>query len=147
MWMSMTLWCKKIILFYVIIRALCDDVHLCNRCVREFWSWYIHSSHSVCLLKPGVTVRCTTGPGATSSSHCSLARPLKVAIGGSSAHRTGPMNFIIKFPRLSCTAGSHGPGLVHHRTGPVQPRPVQVGLFWAKLLQIFLAVFGGFPTT
>jgi hypothetical protein len=56
MWMSLTLWCNKLILFYVIIRALCDDVHLCNRCVREFWSWHVHSSHSVCLLKPGVTL-------------------------------------------------------------------------------------------
>jgi hypothetical protein len=55
MWMSMTLWCNKLILFDVIIRALCDDVHLCNRCVREFWSCHVHSSHSVCLLKPGVT--------------------------------------------------------------------------------------------
>jgi hypothetical protein len=55
MWMSMTLWCNKLLLFYVIIRALCDDVHLCNRCVREFWSWHVHGSHSVCLPKPGVT--------------------------------------------------------------------------------------------
>jgi hypothetical protein len=56
MWMSMTLWCNKLILFYVIVRALCDDVHLCNRCVREFWSWHVHGSHSVYLPKPGVTV-------------------------------------------------------------------------------------------
>jgi hypothetical protein len=55
MWMYMTLWCNKLIPFYVIIRALCDDVHLCNRCVREFWSWHVHSSHSVYLPKPGVT--------------------------------------------------------------------------------------------
>jgi hypothetical protein len=54
--MSMTLWCNKLILFYVIIRALCDDVHLCNRCVREFWSWHVHGSHSVYLPKPGVTL-------------------------------------------------------------------------------------------
>jgi hypothetical protein len=31
MWMSLTLWCNKLILFYVVIQALCDDVHLCNR--------------------------------------------------------------------------------------------------------------------
>jgi hypothetical protein len=61
LWMSMTLWCNKLILFYVIIRALCNDVHLCNRCVREFWSWHVHSSHSVCLPKPGVTSAVGTG--------------------------------------------------------------------------------------
>jgi hypothetical protein len=29
--------------------------HLCNHCVREFWSWHVHGSHSVCLPKPSVT--------------------------------------------------------------------------------------------
>jgi hypothetical protein len=29
--------------------------HLCNRCVREFWSWHVHRSYSIYLLKPGVT--------------------------------------------------------------------------------------------
>jgi hypothetical protein len=29
--------------------------HLCNCCVREFWSWHVHGSHSVYLPKPGVT--------------------------------------------------------------------------------------------
>jgi hypothetical protein len=29
--------------------------HLCNHCVREFWSWHVHGLHSVCLLKLGVT--------------------------------------------------------------------------------------------
>jgi hypothetical protein len=36
MWMSSTSWCNKLIPLYVIIRALCNDVHLCNWCVREF---------------------------------------------------------------------------------------------------------------
>jgi hypothetical protein len=34
--MSLTSCYNKLILLYVIIRALCDDVHLCNRCVCEF---------------------------------------------------------------------------------------------------------------
>ena len=55
MWMSSTSWCNKLIPLYVIIWALCNDVHLCNHCIREFWSWHVHDSHSVCLLKPGVT--------------------------------------------------------------------------------------------
>jgi hypothetical protein len=28
--------------------------HLCSSYVCEFWSWHVHDSHSVCLLKPGV---------------------------------------------------------------------------------------------
>jgi hypothetical protein len=36
MWMSWTSWCNRLLLpFYVIIWALCDDVQLCNCCVRE----------------------------------------------------------------------------------------------------------------
>jgi hypothetical protein len=29
--------------------------HLCNRYVREFWSWHVDGSHSIFLLKLGVT--------------------------------------------------------------------------------------------
>jgi hypothetical protein len=36
MWMFRTSWCNKVILLYAIIWALCDDVRLCNRNVREF---------------------------------------------------------------------------------------------------------------
>jgi hypothetical protein len=36
LWMFWTSWCNKVILLYAIIWALCDDVQLCNRCVREF---------------------------------------------------------------------------------------------------------------
>jgi hypothetical protein len=36
MWMSQTSWCNRLLLpFYAIIWALCDDVQLCNYCVRE----------------------------------------------------------------------------------------------------------------
>jgi hypothetical protein len=36
MWMSRTSWCNRLLyLLYVIIWALCDDVQLCNYCVRE----------------------------------------------------------------------------------------------------------------
>jgi hypothetical protein len=36
MWMFQTSWCNKVILISAVIWALCDDVLLCNRCVREF---------------------------------------------------------------------------------------------------------------
>jgi hypothetical protein len=36
MWMFWISWCNKVILLYAIIRALCYDVQLCNRHVREF---------------------------------------------------------------------------------------------------------------
>jgi hypothetical protein len=36
MWMSLTPWCNKVILLYVIIWALCNDVQLCNCYVHEF---------------------------------------------------------------------------------------------------------------
>jgi hypothetical protein len=55
-WMSSTFGCNKFNTLYVIIWALCNEVHLYNHCVREFWSWHIHGSHSVCLLKPGATL-------------------------------------------------------------------------------------------
>jgi hypothetical protein len=36
MWMSQTVWCNRLLFpFYVIIWALCDDIQLCNCCVRE----------------------------------------------------------------------------------------------------------------
>jgi hypothetical protein len=35
MWMSRTSYVIKLILFYVTIWELCDDVELCNCCVRE----------------------------------------------------------------------------------------------------------------
>jgi hypothetical protein len=35
MWMSRASLCNQIITLYVIIWALCDDVRLCNYCVRE----------------------------------------------------------------------------------------------------------------
>jgi hypothetical protein len=36
MWMSQTYWCNRLLLpFYVNIWALCDDIQLCNCCVRE----------------------------------------------------------------------------------------------------------------
>jgi hypothetical protein len=35
LWMSWTSWCNKVPFRYL-LWALCDDVQLCNRCVREF---------------------------------------------------------------------------------------------------------------
>jgi hypothetical protein len=35
LWMSWTSWCNKV-LFPLLLWAMCDDVQLCNRCVREF---------------------------------------------------------------------------------------------------------------
>jgi hypothetical protein len=35
LWVSWTSWCNKV-LFLLLFWAMCDDVQLCNRCVREF---------------------------------------------------------------------------------------------------------------
>jgi hypothetical protein len=35
LWMSWTSWCNKVPFRYL-LWAMCDDVQLCNRCVREF---------------------------------------------------------------------------------------------------------------
>jgi hypothetical protein len=53
LWMPWTLCCNKV-LFRLLFRAMCDDVQLCNRCVREFLT--LHGSQSVCLPK----TRCDT---------------------------------------------------------------------------------------
>jgi hypothetical protein len=42
-------------LFMLLFEHCAMMFHSFNRCVHEFWSWHVHSSHSVCLLKPGVT--------------------------------------------------------------------------------------------
>jgi hypothetical protein len=36
LWMSWTSWCNKVPFSALYFQAMCDDVQLCNRCVREF---------------------------------------------------------------------------------------------------------------
>jgi hypothetical protein len=42
------------------------------------WSWHVHGSHSVCLLKPGVTVALSKGPSAVVYSWWPLSLPRAV---------------------------------------------------------------------
>jgi hypothetical protein len=82
MWMSQTLWCNRLLFrFYVIIWALCDDIQLCFLRRGEIssyitavyvncWSWHVHGSHSVLLIKPGVTRTQATDSTRAWSSLC-----------------------------------------------------------------------------
>jgi hypothetical protein len=52
--MLMTLTYNNIIILWL-FEALWMMSQLCNHCLCEFWSWHVHVSHSICLLKSGVT--------------------------------------------------------------------------------------------
>jgi hypothetical protein len=73
MWMFRISWCNKVLFTSAIIWALCDDVQLCNCCVREFFimarTWFTLGY----LLKPGVTpVPCWSTTGCRSLPHCAI---------------------------------------------------------------------------
>jgi hypothetical protein len=58
MWMSWTSWCNR--LLYPLLCYYVEHCVMMSSYVTvvymNCWSWYVHGSHSVCLLKPGVTV-------------------------------------------------------------------------------------------
>jgi hypothetical protein len=57
-WYKLCLWLMSVIILLTLYDYSKHCVmisHLCDRCICEFWSWHVHGSHSVCILKPGVT--------------------------------------------------------------------------------------------
>jgi hypothetical protein len=57
MWMSQTSWCNQLIPSFMLLFEHCVMMSGYITVVyMNCWSWHVHGSHSVCLLKPGVTV-------------------------------------------------------------------------------------------
>jgi hypothetical protein len=56
MWMSRTSWCNRLLLSFMLLFEHCVMMSGYVTVVYvNCWSRHVHSSHSVCLLKPGVT--------------------------------------------------------------------------------------------
>jgi hypothetical protein len=75
--MSWTSWCNKV-LFSLLFWAMCDDVQLCNRCVREFL----------------ILARTWFSFGLTSKTGCDIDYPVTVQRSGRSARREGKKGII-----------------------------------------------------
>jgi hypothetical protein len=56
MWMSRTSWCNQLLPSFMLLFEHCVMMSSYVTVVYvSCWSWHVHGSHSVCLLKPGVT--------------------------------------------------------------------------------------------
>jgi hypothetical protein len=56
MWMSRTSWCNRLLPSFMLLFDHCVMMSSYVTTVyMNCWSWQVHGSHSVCLLKPGVT--------------------------------------------------------------------------------------------
>jgi hypothetical protein len=56
MWMYRTSWCNQLLLSFMLLFEHCVLMSSYVTVVYvNCWSWHVYGSHSVCLLKPGVT--------------------------------------------------------------------------------------------
>jgi hypothetical protein len=57
MWMSQTSWCNQLLPSFMLLFEHCVMISGYLTVVYvNCWSWHVHGSHSVCLLKSGVTI-------------------------------------------------------------------------------------------
>jgi hypothetical protein len=67
LWMSWTSWCSRVPISAIYFKQCVMMSNYVIAVYVSFWSWHVHGSHLVCLLKPGVTDSRSSAPTAESA--------------------------------------------------------------------------------
>jgi hypothetical protein len=81
MWMSQTSWCNQLLPSFMLLFEHCVMMSGYITVVYvNCWSWHVHGSHSVCLLKPGVAKQSKRLQFSSFSNSCALILKFQILV-------------------------------------------------------------------